>query len=384
MLLKTIFSSQPLLPSKSVSQESVSHEPVSHEPESHEPVSHEPVSHELGGQETVSQESVSHKPVSHEPVGHETASQEPVSYEPVSHEPVSQEPVGYEPVGQETISQEPVNHETGEISQQRSSWWDSLGKSSGGRKSTEESFKGNLVDSLRGSLGNNFTESLEGNTGNGSGGGFAVPADTNLKSDSPANYSNSSIDSFDSASSEMSSGKKKNEHKRSRIAFKLFKTPIAEFSRRLKLLKANKNQKAPDDFYGLLTAWELTCESSIQRAVRELRVRILAFAAAGALGGTLIIKSGANVLAILAVGPALLGIITSVWRLRILKHRRFVGFSGWIKSLGGVGKEIKSQNVDGQSEAGDLKSAQAQIDSSRSGAFQSDAAQSGDAQNGQV
>ena len=89
------------------------------------------------------------------------------------------------------------------------------------------------------------------------------------------------------------------------------------------------------DFSRVLDAWGIT-EMELPDTLWTLRMRtwiflvpILYFAVAVCL-----IQDVASFLALLLVGiPCLLGLVTTVWRLSILRNRRFLPLSRWLLSL---------------------------------------------------
>ena len=111
---------------------------------------------------------------------------------------------------------------------------------------------------------------------------------------------------------------------------------------RLQWFRANRNsvyqQRLRMDFAQVLSAWGITSQGEIQEAIRALQWRILIFALPVILGSlaAAIAQSLLACFTLLLVGvPCLLGIITSYWRMCVLKNRRFLPFWSWLLSAGG-------------------------------------------------
>ena len=110
-----------------------------------------------------------------------------------------------------------------------------------------------------------------------------------------------------------------------------FRQRLAHFRRH----RSQEDQAALEDFSRVLDAWGIG-ETELPGTMRALRLRcwiflvpILYFALAACL-----IRDVASFLAVLFVGiPCLLGLITTIWRLFILRHRRFLPLSRWLLSL---------------------------------------------------
>jgi len=113
----------------------------------------------------------------------------------------------------------------------------------------------------------------------------------------------------------------------------------AGFRQRLAHFRRHRSQEDQDaltkDFSRVLDAWGIT-ETELPDTMRALRLRcwiflvpILYFALAACL-----IRDVPSFLAVLFVGiPCLLGLITTAWRLSILRHRRFLPLSRWLLSF---------------------------------------------------
>ena len=92
------------------------------------------------------------------------------------------------------------------------------------------------------------------------------------------------------------------------------------------------------DFTQVLSAWGITSQGEIQEAIRALQWRILIFALPVVLGSLVaaVVQTLLTCFTLLLVGvPCLLGILTSYWRMCVLKNRRFLPFWSWLLSAGG-------------------------------------------------
>ncbi len=92
------------------------------------------------------------------------------------------------------------------------------------------------------------------------------------------------------------------------------------------------------DFTQVLSAWGITSQGEIQEAIRALQLRILIFALPvilGSLAAAIAQSLLACLILLLVAVPCLLGILTSYWRMCVLKNRRFLPFWSWLVSAGG-------------------------------------------------
>ena len=111
---------------------------------------------------------------------------------------------------------------------------------------------------------------------------------------------------------------------------------------RLQWFRANRNsayqQRLQMDFTQVLSAWGITSQGEIQEAIRALQLRILIFALPvilGSLAAAIAQSLLACLILLLVAVPCLLGILTSYWRMCVLKNRRFLPFWSWLVSAGG-------------------------------------------------
>ena len=91
-----------------------------------------------------------------------------------------------------------------------------------------------------------------------------------------------------------------------------------------------------EDFRLVLTAWGIDDAAAVPGIVRELRLRflILAMPLLAGLIAALLLQSFVSILALAVVTPpCLLGIVTTAWRISILKNRRFLPLSRWLLSF---------------------------------------------------
>ena len=94
-----------------------------------------------------------------------------------------------------------------------------------------------------------------------------------------------------------------------------------------------------EDFSRVLTAWGIDDAAAIPGIITVLRLRLLVFAVpvAVCLIAALLLQSPSSCLALAFVTlPCLLGILTTSWRIAVLKNRRFLPLSRWLLSGFGV------------------------------------------------
>ncbi len=113
----------------------------------------------------------------------------------------------------------------------------------------------------------------------------------------------------------------------------------AGFRQRLAHFRRHRSQEDQaelmENFNRVLEAWGIG-EAELRETIWTLRMRcwiffvpILYFALAACL-----IRDVASFMAVLFVGiPCLLGLLTTLWRLSILRHRRFLPLSRWLLSF---------------------------------------------------
>ena len=87
------------------------------------------------------------------------------------------------------------------------------------------------------------------------------------------------------------------------------------------------------DFSLLLAAWGIADDADIPGVISALRLRLLVFLAA-ALACLLAVAWSHSPLAFLSLvciaPPCLLGMVTTLWRISILRHRRFTPLCRWL------------------------------------------------------
>lgn len=94
-----------------------------------------------------------------------------------------------------------------------------------------------------------------------------------------------------------------------------------------------------ENFYMVLEAWGIDSEVAVPGVIRILRLRFLVFAVPVIVGvlAALVLQSLVSCLALAFVSlPCLLGIVTTAWRISILKKRHFLPLSRWLLSGFGV------------------------------------------------
>lgn len=101
---------------------------------------------------------------------------------------------------------------------------------------------------------------------------------------------------------------------------------------------ASEQQELTEDFSRVLTAWGIADANSIPGVIHLLRLRLLIFAApvlACAIATAFRQSPAALLTLALVAPPCLLGLITTAWRLSILKNRRFLPLSRWLRHVAG-------------------------------------------------
>ena len=109
-----------------------------------------------------------------------------------------------------------------------------------------------------------------------------------------------------------------------------------EFRSRLNAFRrhrsAEEQQELTEDFSRVLAAWGIA-DADIPGVITALRLRLLIFAAPllACVIATAFRQSPAALLPLaLVVPPCLFGMITTLWRISILKTRRFLPLSHWL------------------------------------------------------
>lgn len=117
----------------------------------------------------------------------------------------------------------------------------------------------------------------------------------------------------------------------------------ADFSSRLGHFRRSRSeseqQPLTEDFKHVLTAWGVDDAADLPRVIRALRLRFAVFAVPVAVCviAALLRQDFASCLALAFVSlPCLLGIVTTAWRVSVLKNRCFVPLSRWLLSCGGL------------------------------------------------
>lgn len=96
---------------------------------------------------------------------------------------------------------------------------------------------------------------------------------------------------------------------------------------------AEEQQELTEDFRRVLAAWGIT-DADIPGVITALRLRLVIFAAP-VLACLLVTAWQQSPVAWLALAcvapPCLLGMVTTLWRISILKNRRFLPLSRWLR-----------------------------------------------------
>ena len=101
----------------------------------------------------------------------------------------------------------------------------------------------------------------------------------------------------------------------------------------------SEQQVLTEDFNMVLAAWGIDHVTEIPGVVLVLRLRFLVFAVPVivCLIAALLLQNLVSCLALAFVAlPCLLGIVTTAWRIYVLKNRHFLPLSRWLLSCGGV------------------------------------------------
>jgi len=101
----------------------------------------------------------------------------------------------------------------------------------------------------------------------------------------------------------------------------------------------SEQQMLAEDFSLVLAAWGIGHVAEIPGIVLVLRLRFLVFAVPVivCLIAALLLQSFASCLALAFIAlPCLVGIVTTAWRISVLKNRCFLPLSHWLLSFGGV------------------------------------------------
>ena len=102
---------------------------------------------------------------------------------------------------------------------------------------------------------------------------------------------------------------------------------------------ASEQQVLTEDFSLVLAAWGIGHVAEIPGIVLVLRFRFLVFAVPviACLIAALLLQSLASCLALAFIAPpCLVGIVTTAWRISVLKNRSFLPLSHWLLSFGGA------------------------------------------------
>lgn len=95
---------------------------------------------------------------------------------------------------------------------------------------------------------------------------------------------------------------------------------------------AEEQQELTEDFRHVLAAWGIA-DADIPGVISALRLRLLVFLAA-ALACLLAVAWSHSPLSFLSLAciapPCLLGMVTTLWRISILRHRRFTPLCRWL------------------------------------------------------
>ena len=102
---------------------------------------------------------------------------------------------------------------------------------------------------------------------------------------------------------------------------------------------ASEQQMLAEDFSLVLASWGIAHVAEIPGIVLVLRLRFLVFAVPVivCLTVALLLQNLASCLALAFIAlPCLVGIVTTAWRISVLKNRCFLPLSHWLLSFGGA------------------------------------------------
>lgn len=104
---------------------------------------------------------------------------------------------------------------------------------------------------------------------------------------------------------------------------------------------ASEQQELMENFSRVLEAWGIA-DAEIPSVIRLLRLRLLIFSvpvAACVLAVAFQPSSAVMLLLALIAPPCLLGFVTTLWRIFILKNRRFLPLSRWLWHIAGFSRK---------------------------------------------
>ena len=102
--------------------------------------------------------------------------------------------------------------------------------------------------------------------------------------------------------------------------------------------RSSQQHEVAQNFSLLLAAWGIADDADIPGVIRVLRLRVPLFIAPVVLCALAAIwqRTMLSVIALCLISlPCLLGILTTLWRISLLRNRRFLPFGRWL--LQGVG-----------------------------------------------
>lgn len=95
---------------------------------------------------------------------------------------------------------------------------------------------------------------------------------------------------------------------------------------------ADEQQKLAEDFRHVLAAWGIA-DADIPGVISALRLRLAIFTVPVAICMTAVflLRDSASFLSLACIAPpCLLGMVTTLWRISILRHRRFTPLCRWL------------------------------------------------------
>lgn len=120
--------------------------------------------------------------------------------------------------------------------------------------------------------------------------------------------------------------------------------PISEFKRRYGRIRSGSREVPPGSFTELLERWNCTAED-IPVLKRHLKARLAIFVLVGLLLGGFLLGQGKWAGALIVAPPVLVGVLTSLWRLYLIRTGSYLPFEKWFFSKGS-GEERGSEGED--------------------------------------
>lgn len=102
---------------------------------------------------------------------------------------------------------------------------------------------------------------------------------------------------------------------------------VSQFKR----ISKQRKEPNPKNFNELLTGWQIT-EEMIPAILKSLWLRCLIFIMTLIIVGGLLLAQGFIFTTLLIMPPIFIGLMTSFWRMSLLKNREYISFRDWFMS----------------------------------------------------